>query len=139
MSDLGKHEQAFTGRGGAGNYVIKNPIPEENLPKAYTQKPIAGNFSGRGGAGNYKSRGALENLPDGGDVGSSGESFVQASPALPTTTGEQQQKIYKAGRGGAGNIEAVKYTETQREDRALEEARALQRPQEPERPILRID
>ena len=139
MSDLGKHEQAFTGRGGAGNYVIKNPIPEENLPKAYTQKPIAGNFSGRGGAGNYKSRGALDSLPGGGgDVGSSGESFVHAPPPPPLgTTGEQ--KIYKAGRGGAGNIEAVKYTENQREDRALEEARALQRPQEPERPILRID
>jgi hypothetical protein len=58
--DLGKHEHTITGRGGAGNYVIKNPIPEENLPKQFTQKPVHGNFSGRGGAGNYASKAEIE-------------------------------------------------------------------------------
>lgn len=47
-TDLGSHERQFTGRGGAGNFVIKNPIPTENLPKQYSAKPVGGNATGRG-------------------------------------------------------------------------------------------
>ncbi|CCG81612.1 protein of unknown function [Taphrina deformans PYCC 5710] len=134
MSDLGKHEQQFTGRGGAGNFVIRNPIPAENLPKAYSQKPIAGNFSGRGGAGNYKNSEKVNDLP--------------ASPVAPASSSPKPPAVYKGGRGGAGNIEAVQSNEKSREDRELDELIRIHTelregnalPQAPvERPILRID
>lgn len=133
MSDLGRHEQQFTGRGGAGNFVIKNPIPAENLPKQYSQSPIGGNFSGRGGAGNFASISRIKDLPN-------------PSPQPPTVP--KTPAAYKGGRGGAGNIEAVQTNEKSREERELEEIIRVHTelremdalPQNPtEQPILRID
>lgn len=131
-SNLGKHEQQFTGRGGAGNFVIKNPIPAENLPKQYSQKPVGGNFSGRGGAGNFKSGAEIGEMPN-------------TQPSAPLTP--KAPTVYKGGRGGAGNIEAVQSNEKNKEDRELEEIIRVHTelregglPQNPaERPILRID
>lgn len=132
-TNISRHEKQFTGRGGAGNYVIKNPIPAENLPKQYSAKPQAGNATGRGGAGNFTSAEKHFKLPE--------------APVRPPMT-PQPPTAYKGGRGGAGNIEAVHLTEKRKEDRELD---ALERaetglsvidglPREPsERPILRID
>lgn len=132
--DLGRHEQQFTGRGGAGNFIIKNPIPAENLPRAYQQKPIAGHFAGRGGAGNFKSQAVQKETPG----------VVPAPPLSPKMT---TTAVYKGGRGGAGNIEAVQSNEKNKEDRELEEIIRVHSelrhgglPQNPaETPILRVD
>lgn len=85
MSDeIGRHAQQFTGRGGAGNFVIKNPIPAENLPKQYSQKPVAGNFSGRGGAGNFATLNEKAAMP----------------PAMPQPPiSPRPPTVYKGGRG----------------------------------------
>ncbi|ORY85648.1 hypothetical protein BCR37DRAFT_377344 [Protomyces lactucae-debilis] len=131
MSDLGKHAQAFTGRGGAGNYVIKNPIPEENLPKQFSQKPVHGNFSGRGGAGNFATKAEIQKAQ---------ELAEHTHPAEPIT--KPAPIVYKGGRGGAGNIEAVQYNDKHREDLEIEELirthKELQAPAK-EEPILKVD
>ncbi|BFZ58903.1 hypothetical protein PYCC9005_005971 [Savitreella phatthalungensis] len=147
-SDLGKHAQAFTGRGGAGNYVIKNPIPPENMPKEYTAKPVAGNLSGRGGAGNFKWGGPAGSSSSANTNNEANFGASQSGQSARDEGGAPVTFRNKAGRGGAGNIEAVKITGPAcEEEREIDEMLKVQQelrdagvpPHEIEMPILRVD
>ena len=128
-------EPISTGRGGAGNFVARRKSGDiAQIPSQPSPKPSSGgNFSGRGGAGNHKTKSQRENLPEAPYTPES----IYAAPL-----------VYKGGRGGAGNIEAVQVNEKHQEDREIEELIRVHSelretgalPEMPaEKPILRVD